>query len=110
MTLYRRRLPHFHMAAPRQSADGHLPLWIEEPSTTTQCPRARANAILTLTGTTSCAASAGVEGNPVRAGLVVEASDYRWSSAGWATGGSPADRGVRPTSPHQAREVKACDL
>jgi len=38
-----------------------------------------------------------IEGNPVRAGLVVEASDYRWSSAGWATGGSPADRGVRPT-------------
>ena len=38
-----------------------------------------------------------IEGNPVRAGLVVEASDYRWSSAGWATGGSPADHGVRPT-------------
>ena len=31
-----------------------------------------------------------IEGNPVRAGLV-EASDYRWSSAGWATGGPPAD-------------------
>jgi putative transposase len=38
-----------------------------------------------------------IERNPVRAGLVVEASDYRWSSAGWATGGSPADQGVRPT-------------
>src|SRR5947209_1833021 len=38
-----------------------------------------------------------IERNPVRAGLVVEASEYRWSSAGWATGGSPADHGVRPT-------------
>ena len=36
-------------------------------------------------------------GNPVRAGLVECASQYRWSSAGWATGGSPADQGVRPT-------------
>jgi putative transposase len=39
-----------------------------------------------------------IEGNPVRGGLVREASEYRWSSAGWATGGSPADGGVRPTS------------
>jgi putative DNA methylase len=39
-----------------------------------------------------------IEENPVRAGLVREASDYRWSSAGWATGGSPADQGVRPTT------------
>ena len=39
-----------------------------------------------------------IEENPVRAGLVREASEYRWSSAGWATGGSPADQGVRPTS------------
>ena len=39
-----------------------------------------------------------IEGNPVRAGLVGEASEYRWSSAGWATGGSPADQGVRPTT------------
>jgi putative transposase len=38
-----------------------------------------------------------IESNPVRAGLVKEASDYRWSSAAWATRGSPADRGVRPT-------------
>ncbi len=38
-----------------------------------------------------------IEENPVRAGLVAEASKYRWSSAGWATGGSPADQGVRPT-------------
>ena len=41
-----------------------------------------------------------IEGNPVRAGLVVEASDYRWSSAGWATGGRPRTMtrtmGVRP--------------
>ena len=44
-----------------------------------------------------------IEGNPVRAGLVKDASKYRSSSAGWAmtggaTGGSPADQGVRPTS------------
>ena len=38
-----------------------------------------------------------IEQNPVRAGLVGEASEYRWSSAGRATGGSPADQGVRPT-------------
>jgi REP element-mobilizing transposase RayT len=38
-----------------------------------------------------------IEENPVRAGLVARAEDYRWSSAGWATGGSPADEGVRPT-------------
>jgi len=41
-----------------------------------------------------------IEENPVRAGLAGEASCYRWSSAGWATGGSPADRGVRPTGPN----------
>jgi REP element-mobilizing transposase RayT len=34
--------------------------------------------------------------NPVRAGLVRQATGYRWSSAG-ATRGSPADQGVRPT-------------
>jgi hypothetical protein len=39
-----------------------------------------------------------IEGNPVRAGLVKDACEYRWSSAGWATGGSPADQGVRPIS------------
>jgi REP element-mobilizing transposase RayT len=38
-----------------------------------------------------------IERNPVRAGLVKDACEYRWSSAGWATGGSPADQGVRPT-------------
>jgi hypothetical protein len=38
-----------------------------------------------------------IEGNPVRAGLAPMASQYRWSSAGWATGGSPADQGVCPT-------------
>ncbi len=37
-----------------------------------------------------------IEENPVRAGLVAEASKYRWSSAGWATGGSPADQGSAP--------------
>ena len=40
-----------------------------------------------------------IEGDPVRAGLVREASEYRWSSAGWAmtrmaTGGSPVDQGI----------------
>ena len=39
-----------------------------------------------------------IEDNPVRAGLVTEASEFRWSSAGWATMGSPADQGVRPTT------------
>jgi REP element-mobilizing transposase RayT len=39
-----------------------------------------------------------IEWNPVRAGLVMEASEYRWSSAGGPTGGSAADQGVRPTN------------
>jgi REP element-mobilizing transposase RayT len=39
-----------------------------------------------------------IEENPVRAGLVREASEYRWSSARRATKGSPADPGVRPTA------------
>jgi REP element-mobilizing transposase RayT len=39
-----------------------------------------------------------IEENLVRAGLVANASEYRWSSAGWATRGSPADQGVRPTA------------
>ncbi len=38
-----------------------------------------------------------IEHNPVRAGLVKEADQYQWSSAQWATRGSPADREVRPT-------------
>jgi REP element-mobilizing transposase RayT len=38
-----------------------------------------------------------IENNPVRAGLVAEAREYRWSSAGWGTGRSPADQEVRPT-------------
>jgi putative DNA methylase len=37
-----------------------------------------------------------IENNPVRAGLVQEAREYRWSSAGWATEGSPADPGSAP--------------
>jgi REP element-mobilizing transposase RayT len=44
-----------------------------------------------------------IEHNPVRAGLVKEADQYRWSSARWATRGSPADEGVRPTSSHVAK-------
>jgi REP element-mobilizing transposase RayT len=38
-----------------------------------------------------------IEQNPVRAGLVREAGEYRWSSAGWPTRKSAADRKVRPT-------------
>jgi len=37
------------------------------------------------------------EENPVHAGLATAAGEYRWSSAGWAIGGSPANPGVRPT-------------
>jgi len=35
--------------------------------------------------------------NPVRAGLVKQAHEYRWSSAGWAVGGAPADDGADTT-------------
>ena len=35
-----------------------------------------------------------IEQNPVRAGLACQPGDSRWSSAGWATGGSPADQGI----------------
>jgi len=38
-----------------------------------------------------------IEENPVRAGLVCQAGEYRWSSAAAATRGSLADQGVRPT-------------
>jgi len=38
-----------------------------------------------------------IEMNPVRAGLVREATDYLWSNAGWAAGGSLAVQGDRPT-------------
>jgi putative transposase len=38
-----------------------------------------------------------IEENPVRVGLVNDAGQYRWSSAGWSTRGSTADHGVRPT-------------
>ena len=37
-----------------------------------------------------------IEENPVRAALVKEASEYRWSSAGWATGGRPRTKGSAP--------------
>jgi len=47
-----------------------------------------------------------IEGNPVRAGLVKESSEYRWSSAGWATkgvargpGGPPHQRPVTAIQP-----------
>src|SRR4029077_227479 len=37
-----------------------------------------------------------IEENPVRAGLVRTAAEYRWSSAGWPTRGSSADQGSAP--------------
>jgi len=37
-----------------------------------------------------------IEQNPVRAGLVKLASEYRWSSACWSPRGSPADLGSAP--------------
>jgi REP element-mobilizing transposase RayT len=38
-----------------------------------------------------------IEENPVRSGLVKVSGEYRWSSAGGATWGSPADLRIRPT-------------
>jgi len=38
-----------------------------------------------------------IEENPVRAGLVMQACEYPWSSAAKPTRGSTADLGVRPT-------------
>jgi putative transposase len=38
-----------------------------------------------------------IEENPVRAGLVREACEFLWSSAGWPARGPAADQGVRPT-------------
>ena len=49
-----------------------------------------------------------IEQNPVRAGLVREASEYQWSSAGWATGGSPADRGMGVKVSSVARTILNC--
>ena len=43
-----------------------------------------------------------IEENPVRAELVSEASEYRWSSAGWATGGRPRTMGSAPLLPQYA--------
>ncbi len=40
-----------------------------------------------------------IEENPVRAGFVRDANEYRWSSAGWVTRGSPADEASAPPSP-----------
>jgi REP element-mobilizing transposase RayT len=39
-----------------------------------------------------------IEHNPVRATLVCQADEFRWSSAAGATRGSRADLGVRPTT------------
>jgi REP element-mobilizing transposase RayT len=48
-----------------------------------------------------------IEENPVRAGLVRQANEYRWSSAGWPTRGSAADEGVRPTADLSAGRQEA---
>ena len=48
-----------------------------------------------------------IEENPVRAGLVREASEYRWSSAGWATRGSLCGPGGPP---HRAVEKPSGEL
>jgi REP element-mobilizing transposase RayT len=40
-----------------------------------------------------------IENNPVKAGLVRGAEEYRWSSAGWQSGDCHADADVRPTRP-----------
>lgn len=48
-----------------------------------------------------------IEENPIRAGLVGQASDYRWSSAGWATRGVARGPGGPP---HHVRSVGPCDL
>jgi hypothetical protein len=41
-------------------------------------------------------------------GLVREASEYRWSSDGWATGGAPAEQGFRPTTGQLLRVQGVC--
>ena len=40
-----------------------------------------------------------IENNPVRAGLVQEGCQYRWSSASWPTWGSSADVASAPPPP-----------
>jgi REP element-mobilizing transposase RayT len=51
-----------------------------------------------------------IEENPVRAGLAKEAAEYRWSSAGWASG--KGDRwvacGPRGSAPQQPLKVSLC--
>jgi REP element-mobilizing transposase RayT len=47
-----------------------------------------------------------IEGNPVRAGLVSETSEYRWSSAGWAKGVARGPGGP----PHRRPEARVVDL
>jgi putative transposase len=56
-----------------------------------------------------------IEENPARAGLVRQASEYRWSSAAEPTRGSAAGQGVRPTLLSKAgsgssKETNTCRL
>jgi putative transposase len=46
-----------------------------------------------------------IEGNPVRAGLVNQGEDYRWSSAGGSTGGAPANQGTAPGQVEKHKQV-----
>jgi REP element-mobilizing transposase RayT len=39
-----------------------------------------------------------IEHNPVRAGLVMQATHFPWSSAGWPARGPAANQGVHPTN------------
>ena len=52
-----------------------------------------------------------IEGNPVRAGLVSETSEYRWSSAGWAmTQRVPRVARGPGGPPHRRPEARVVDL
>ena len=114
MTFYRRRLPHFYeIDRPvflTWRVHDSLPPNRAFPTDTTHSGRAFAAMDRLLDGVCNGAiylrqpaiANMTVEAihynandcpNPVRARLAGKASDYRWSSAGWA----PADEGVRPT-------------
>jgi REP element-mobilizing transposase RayT len=52
-----------------------------------------------------------IEGNPVRAGLVSDASEYRWSSAGWAMTQRVPRVACGPGGPpHRRPEARVADL
>ena len=47
-----------------------------------------------------------IEWNPVRAGLVTEASEYRWSSAGWETATKTVGRAPSPAADPPVRRSR----